>query len=65
MCSIQLSKAEVESKIFNAGVISPNDWLKYGYLDGFKTFDQEISTSVITRIAFFAMESERSDPQRT
>ena len=42
----------MESKIFNAGLLSPNDWLKYGYLDGLRTFDQEFSTYIITRIAF-------------
>jgi hypothetical protein len=53
----------VESKIFNAGVLGPGEWVKYGYLDGLKTFDNEVSKFAIRRIAFFAMESERSDPQ--
>lgn len=40
---IQLTKEAIEEKIFNAGVIDPQNAVNLGLIDGVRNIDQEIS----------------------
>lgn len=46
---IQLSKEAIEEKIFNAGVIDPQNAINLGLIDGVRNIDQEISNPYPTK----------------
>jgi hypothetical protein len=38
-----LTKEAIEGKIFSQGVLDPEELVNLGFIDGLRTFDQEIS----------------------